>query len=158
MTGVLLLENSDVVRIAEKICVSIDDSGFLPDLVVGVGKGGAVPGVMISNYFDVPYINVSWSRKNSDSNESNCWLPEDAYNGKQILVVDDICRTGSTLEEICEDWDSSIRGLPDFEKWYDNVRFATLHAAENVEFTVDYVGEYVTDYEDIEYPWECWWA
>lgn len=157
MANNMYIDQRDVEKLAEKICVEIDESGFLPDVIVGIGRGGATPGVMLSHYFDIPFVSVAWSTRDGEDQESNCWLPEQAYNGKKILIVDDICDSGRTFNEICEDWDSSIQGLPNYEKWYDNVKFATLHIRKDVDFFVDFYGEEVLG-EWVVYPWEHWWS
>jgi hypoxanthine phosphoribosyltransferase len=67
-------------------------------------------------------------RDSSGESESNLWMAEDAFNGKNILIVDDINDTGATLDWIINDWQSSC--LPDDSKWLNiwgnNVKIAVL--------------------------------
>ena len=36
------------------ICRQIVNDGWRPDMVVGITRGGALPAVMISHYFNIP--------------------------------------------------------------------------------------------------------
>jgi hypoxanthine phosphoribosyltransferase len=93
--------------------------------------------------------------------ESNCWMSEDAFNGKKILIVDDINDTGATLDWIINDWQSTC--LPNDPKWSDvwgnNVRFAVLIDNLSSKFSrkVDYTAKEINKAEEdvwIVYPWE----
>jgi hypoxanthine-guanine phosphoribosyltransferase len=97
--------------------------------------------------------------------ESNLWMAEDAYNGKNILIVDDINDTGATFNWIMKDWASGCR--PNDEKWKsvwnNNVRFAVLvdNLASKCDVKMDYVGMEINKAERdvwIEFPYEEWWS
>jgi hypoxanthine phosphoribosyltransferase len=91
-------------------------------------------------------------------------MAEDAFNGKKILIVDDINDSGATLSWIKSDWPSGC--LPDDDKWKDiwnkSVRVAVLYDNEVSESTleVDYSAENINKFNDpqwIVFPWEEWW-
>ena len=97
-----------------------------------------------------------------EGSESNLWMSEDAANGKNILIVDDINDTGATLDWIAEDWSAG----QDQERWRDiwgnNVRVAVLYDNEASHSTVtpDYSAETINKLEEpqwIVFPWEEWW-
>jgi hypoxanthine phosphoribosyltransferase len=89
-------------------------------------------------------------------------MAEDAYNGKNILIVDDINDTGATFNWIMQDWQSGC--MPNDDKWQsvwnNNVRFATLTdnlASEFTEHCAYTCHEINKTEEDVwlVYPWEC---
>jgi hypoxanthine phosphoribosyltransferase len=135
-----------------------------PSYVVGLTRGGLTPTLMISHYLDIPMETLKVSlRDDINGPESNLWMAEHAFNGEQILIVDDINDSGATLNWIKKDWQTSC--LPKDPKWEGiwnhNVRFATLVNNEASEFKdVDYTGISINKIENpqwIVFPWENWW-
>lgn len=144
-----------------KIFSQIYKDDWRPDYIVGLTRGGNIPATILSHMMEVPAEALKISLRDHASQESNCWMAEDAYNGKNILVVDDINDTGETLSHLCNDWQNSC--LPDDKvKWENifggNVRFATL--TENLASDFDKVSYYVHEVNKVEqdvwlvYPWE----
>jgi hypothetical protein len=91
-------------------------------------------------------------------------MAEDAFEGKKILIVDDINDSGATLNWIKEDWHSGcLSGHPDWNNvWGNNVRVATLVDNESSasELTVSYSAVDLNKAEEdvwIVFPWEAWW-
>ena len=114
---------------------------------------------------NVPMYSLDVSlRDNTDMGPtSNGWMAEDAANGKNILVVDDINDTGATLQWIVDDWVAGCR--PESGEWKHvfekNVRFATVVNNESSDFTnVSYSGLEINKAEDdvwVVFPFEDWW-
>jgi hypoxanthine phosphoribosyltransferase len=160
----------------QSICRDISASGWMPDYIVGITRGGLLPAVMISQYFDIPCQTLKISLRENDElgPESNLWMAEEAYGyrgelgepaAKNILVVDDINDTGATLNWLMEDWRSGC--LPNDERWNHvwghNVRFAVIvdNLASQCKAEMNYVGLEINKSEDdvwIEFPYEEWWA
>ena len=42
---------------------TIDEAGWLPDFVIGVGRGGLVPAVYLSHHFELPMLSIDHSSK-----------------------------------------------------------------------------------------------
>jgi hypoxanthine phosphoribosyltransferase len=148
-----------------KICRNFNN--WRPDYVVGLTRGGLLPAVMISHWLDVPMHALGVSlRDNSDLGcESNFWMATDAFEGKNILIVDDINDTGATLNWIMEDWASGcFPNDPKWENvWNNNVRFAVVvdNLASQCKVKMDYCGIEINKAEKdvwIEFPYEDWWT
>jgi len=135
---------------------------WYPDYIVGISRGGLVPANLISQYLDIPMATLMVSLRDGGIKVSDCGMAEDAYEGKNILVVDDINDQGSTIEWIKKDWQSSA--LPNDLKWGNtwgqNVRFATLTNNLSSKQDVDYTYWEVNKAEEdcwLVYPWEEFW-
>jgi len=137
-----------------------------PDYIVGLTRGGLLPATLLSQYLDVPMASLDVSlRDNTEvSNTSAAWMADDAMDGKNILVVDDINDSGATLNWIVDDWKNCNR--PDSAEWDNvfgnNVRFATIVQNEASEFqNISYHGLEINKAEKdvwIVFPWEEWWV
>lgn len=153
-----------------KICRDISLTDWKPDYVVGITRGGLLPAVMISHYFDIPCHTLKVCLRDHQGSESNLWMAEDALGldlerYKNILVVDDINDTGATINWIIEDWQQSC--VPNDPGWIDNVwnvnvKFAVLfdNLASDCKVKMDFVGTEVNKAENnawIDFPYEDWW-
>ena len=163
-----------ITSMTMKIASQIRKSNWRPDYIVGLTRGGLVPAVLLSHELDVPCETLKVSLRDSKLNEkyndtyakgiaeleSNYWMAEDAYEGKKILIVDDINDTGETLLWIQEDWrDGAFPGNKRWEDiWGNNVRVAVLHDNMPSKFqNVTYVASEINKNKDpqwIVYPWE----
>jgi hypoxanthine phosphoribosyltransferase len=153
----LIINQQELNGLVSKICRDIIISGWRPDYVVGLTRGGLIPAVMISHYFNIPCETLKVQLRDGTESESNLWMAEDALgprtnerfiedendigsildaasdlleegaNYKNILIVDDINDTGATINWIMQDWPSGC--FPNDPAW-DEVW------NENVRFAV----------------------
>jgi len=83
---------NELQSLVSKICRDISLSGWEPDYIVGITRGGLLPAKMISHYFDVPMhaLGVSLRDVNAEQGpETNCWMSEDAFGyPKQEIEVE----------------------------------------------------------------------
>ncbi len=137
---------------------------FKPDLIVGLARGGVVPAVQLSHYLDIKMHSLSVSLRDHVDTVSDHALSEMAFNGTNILVIDDINDSGNTFNWVKKDWQSNI--CPDDSRWqkeiwHRSLKFASLITNESSAFTADYEGSTMNriDQADIWYvfPWESWW-
>jgi len=148
-----------------KICRDITLSKWRPELVVGIGRGGLLPAVMISHYFDVKMNSLDISLRDGGDTVSNLGLAQDAFEGRRILVVDDINDTGATFNWLMDDWRGAC--LPDEKRWDNlvwnyNIRFAVIfdNLASECRVKMDYCGEEINKAEKdvwVNFPYENFW-
>ncbi|MDD4333379.1 MAG: phosphoribosyltransferase [Patescibacteria group bacterium] len=73
------------------------------DLVVAIGRGGVVPGYLISRKLGID-LEIIWIKFRDDANNIIFSEPQIArttavdFKNKKILLVDDVAKTGKTLE------------------------------------------------------------
>lgn len=82
----------EVTGLVGKICREIATGSWRPDYIVGITRGGLIPAVMISQYFNIPLHTLNVSLRDSEIGpESNLWMAEDALgpNSKERLIEDE---------------------------------------------------------------------
>lgn len=163
MTNKLLLTWEDTQGLVAELARQIQISGYRPDLIIGVDRGGLPGSVMLSHYLKVPHDSVKVSLRDGGECESILWAPEMVLEGKNILLVDDINDSGATQAWLREDWASSVSGAdPLFVDnfWHDEIRFAVLVNNDASPESVDFAGMTINKAERdvwINFPWESWW-
>jgi hypoxanthine phosphoribosyltransferase len=156
----------DVEGACLELARQVITSQWRPDYIVGITRGGAIPAVMLSQFFNIPMRPLQVSLRDGGDCVSDLGMAEDAFgheeDPKNILIVDDINDQGSTIAWIKKDWPSGC--FPDHNQWTKtwghNVRFATLTNNMASKETVDYsVWEVNKAEEDcwLVYPWEEFW-
>jgi hypoxanthine phosphoribosyltransferase len=155
-TSIIEYSHQDMVEGITTVASQIENSGFEPDYIVGIARGGAVPAVYLSHKLRVPVQMVHWStRDNPDwPNESNNWIPEDINGGAKVVIVDDIVDGGDTIIELLADWQGGIADKLNMA----NIRIATLWYNTAQQINVDFYHKTIDRKEDqrwIVFPWEA---
>lgn len=179
----LVISQSDFESLVSDLCREITISNWKPNYIVGITRGGLIPAVMISQYFNIPMYTLHVSlRDNVDNNESNLWMAEDAFgyvnmeeretldicwnesNRKNILLVDDINDSGATFNWIMNDW--MFGCLPSDPHWNDvwnnNVKFLTIvdNLSSKCKVKMDYTAMEINKANNdvwVDFPYEKWW-
>ena len=100
----LVLDQPKFNGLVAKLCRDIVNSGWRPDYIVGLTRGGLLPAVMISHYFNIPMHTLSVSLRDSDTGpESNLWMAEDALGPRtKERIVEDFNDVGGILQAASE--------------------------------------------------------
>jgi uncharacterized protein len=154
----------DVESLTSEILRQMNQDSWRPDYVVGLTRGGLLPAVLMSQYLDVPMDALKVSLRDNHETCSNLSMAEDAYNGKKILIVDDINDTGATLNWIKQDWEDFHPSKPKPWKkiWGDSVRVAVLidNLPSKSKLDINYCGMEIDKEADprwVNFPFENWW-
>ena len=140
----LYIQDSDIKTYLQTILRAMHKDKFVPDVVIGLSRGGLQPAVMLSNYFDVPMIPVSLALRDHQVEKVDFELDPN----KKYLVIDDINDSGATLNRLAQYMNEHT--------WRSAVLINNLPSP----FEPDYQGfEINKDEEDVwvVYPWEAWW-
>jgi hypoxanthine phosphoribosyltransferase len=141
---------SDLADIIQQMVVD----SYKPDVIIAPGRGGYIPGVMLSHYFDVPFEGFKWQfRDDKIQDDKTLKHILEHHVSDNILIVDDINDSGKTLKTI----DDVVHSIP----LYGDIRIATLFSKAHSNFNeVDfYARELTIDDGDpwIVFPFEEWW-
>jgi hypothetical protein len=125
----------------------IHQTGFDPEIILGLSRGGLVPGVILSHLLEVPLITASYSSKQGmGERDYTNTLPIIA--DMRILIVDEIADSGNTLHEV----------VSFYNRLRENtVRTAVVHYKQQqcVKIIPNYVGIFIPeDAPFVYYPWE----
>jgi len=100
-SGVLNISWSDVARLCRHLVEKIEES-FHPDVVVGITKGGVIPGAIIASMLGRDFYPVHVTRREQDVVTRHkpallAKIPVDVVKDRRVVVVDDIVVSGDTL-------------------------------------------------------------
>lgn len=121
------------------------------DAVVAVGRGGLVPGVLLSHFLNAPIFNFgikSYKNKKAEA-PLVTQVPglkfNSDYRKKRVIIFDDLSDKGSTLLFIKEYFDLNE---------FINYKFATLYIKDSTMFFPNF---YIKNFADniwLDFPWE----
>ena len=133
-----------------EIIRAIYEDCWRPDIILAIGRGGYIPGVYMSQWYDIPLHAYHYSLR--DIERIDRFNPDliEACKNKKVLIVDDICDMGSTFASI-----KSVLDQLDCDS-----KFACLiYNIGEENFEPDYWGKEINKKEEstwIVYPWENW--
>lgn len=100
-SGVLSIGWEDVARICRRLTEQTE-ADFHPEVIVGIAKGGAIPGAIIASMLRRDFFPVRITRREADMVIREhpaliARIPAEVVKGRRVLVVDDMAMTGDTL-------------------------------------------------------------
>ena len=131
------------------ICEKITEDNFKPDVIVGISRGGLIPGVMISHKLNIPFKPVHASTRDFPHWEN--YLPKS--HDSKVLIVDDICDSGETFVRLSNYIIENINHECE-------VRFSALWWNNECDFEPHYYTQDIakdTSPVWIFFPHENWW-
>lgn len=144
-----LISWNESYELGRRLAYEVKQSGFHPDLIVAIGRGGYVPARVVSDFL---LFSLLTSFKIEHWVTAACKKPQATVRfplavdvrGQKVLIIDDVTDTGETLRTAVD----YIRELGAAE-----IRTGVLQHKTVSPFVPDYYGEVVTEWRWIIYPW-----
>jgi hypoxanthine phosphoribosyltransferase len=100
-TGVLELSWEVFGELCRALAVKVAQSGYRPDLIIGIAKAGVIPGAVIASILRCDFFSMKISRDVGVERvrarpKILSAAPREAA-GKNVLIVDEIATSGETL-------------------------------------------------------------
>ena len=143
-----LVSNATVTRLARKLAHQVQDSGFRPDIVICIARGGYVPARLLCDFMNI--FNLASIRiqhyTGSDKSEAAVLVEKLSANvrGMKILLVDDVDDTGDTLQ-LALDHLGSMQP--------QEIKVAVLHHKVISSLVPDFYAQKIIRWRWITYPW-----
>ena len=144
-----LISWSEVQRLCLQLAKQIKSSGFYPDLVVAIGRGGYVPSRLVCDYLDIMaltsikielYTSASIKMEKAVVKYPLCHDIKE----QRVLIIDDVNDSGDTLK-------LAQAHLQTFQP--REVKIAVLHQKLTSRLPVDYYAHKVNKWRWLIYPW-----
>jgi xanthine phosphoribosyltransferase len=146
------ISNDAFLAMVHALSRAVDDGGWTPDFVVGIGRGGLVPAVYISHETQIPMLSIDHSSKVPGfADELLGKVAAKSTQNTRLLFIDDINDSGGTIIYI-------RKLLSDNDGNPDNMRFAVLINNQRSQTGVDFWAEAINRDEDkrwFVFPWEA---
>jgi len=135
-------------QLARQVAKKINGSGYKPDLIVGLARGGWVLARILCDLIgvkDLVSLKVEhWGVTATPDGKAKLKYPLNVdLKGKNVLIVDDITDTGESMQVTVE----YVKSLSPSE-----VRTAALRHIKTSKFKPDYFGEEM-DWKWVIFPW-----
>ena len=143
---------------SRELTQQIIDSGWVPDLIVAIARGGLIPAGAIAYAMDVKAIgtmNVEFYSGIGETLDEPMLLPPlmdvSAMDGKRVLVVDDVADSGKTLKMVMDLIDEHGLSLDGSAAVRVEARSAVIYKKPVSIIEPDYVWAYTDKW--INFPW-----
>ena len=135
-------------RLAKEVANKIKSSGYVPDMVIGLARGGWCLARVLCDFIgvkDLVSLKVEhWGITATPDGKAKLKYPFNIdLTGKKVLVVDDITDTGESMR-ISVDYVKTLNP--------SEVRTAALRHIEGSKFKPDYYAEKIT-WRWVIFPW-----
>ena len=108
--------------------------------IVGISRGGLIPGVILSQALDIPFEPLQWQTRDGNKKDTLSIALKSTEDPNDILFVDDICDSGKTVGQ--------IRNIFPESQW------AVLYSKKG-DMGIDFTGERLyNNTQWLVFPWE----
>lgn len=128
----IFITATDLLQDSFRLAAKIHRSGFVPDFIIGIWRGGTPVGIAIQEYFEFvgvetdhiavrtsAYVGIGQRAKTIRVHGLH-YLIEEADAGDSLLIVDDVFDSGHSIEALLRELTAKMRlNMP------GNIRIAT---------------------------------
>ena len=146
--NLIMLDEMAIYNCMNKLIREINLYGSKPDMVIGIQRGGLIPAVHLSHYYDVPLQTMTVSFRDQ-SNVVGFDVIAKVDPNIKTLIIDDINDSGKTFNYI-----------KNRNKNNKNITYCSLVDNLNSDCQVNYCGLEIDKKEEqwVVFPWENWWS
>ena len=161
MSEKLIVSWEEYCKIVEKLAIQINESGYKPDILLGVMRGAGLCIDLLSRIFKLPtaYIAIqSYSGKGMEDKQGKLIFAREissiAGNNKfkKLLLVDDLSDTGITLEASI----SFLKKYPPIKDHIQEIKTACLWRKKKSTYSPDFCPVRLDSNPWIVQPFEHW--
>jgi len=160
MSEKLIVSWEDYNKTVEKLAIMIDESGYKPDILIGIMRGAAPMIDVLSRIFKLKcaYLAVeSYSGKGVEDEQGDIVFSREMSSiapnmGGRILLCDDLSDTGITFNKSI-DW---LKQYEPIKGKIDEIRTATLWKKQKSTFEPDFCATRLKDNPWIVKPFEIY--
>jgi hypoxanthine phosphoribosyltransferase len=120
-----------------------------PNIIIGIGKGGLVPGIILAENYGCTLINYGVrsynGRHNNEIVEYQAVQNFEVLRDANILIVDDIADTGNTFNYVVQKFKKNF---------CENLTTASVFYKPKSTFKPDYFAREMSNSTWIVQPWE----
>ena len=139
----------EIQRLVLDLARRVQADRFVPDIIVAIGRGGWVPGRLLSDYLGIlnlTEIKVEHYKGTEKQAVARIRYPLRAdLTGQRVLLVDDVTDTGDSFDVVLKHIHS--RGEP------AELRSLVIHHKSISPYLPDYFAREVSEWRWIIYPW-----
>jgi len=145
-----LISWGQVVKLVERLALTIQADGFQPDIIIAIGRGGYVPARLLADYLDMMNL-TSFKIEHYTAGAQRQRQAKIKYplgvdvSGQRVLVVDDVSDSGDTF-------DIAVQHIRERSE-PSEIRTAVLHHKTVSHFVPDYFARKVMKWRWLIYPW-----
>jgi len=139
----------EVVAHCDQVARAVGESGFRPDTIVAVARGGFAPARFLCDFLGVSRLLSLQVRHYGSGGQADCRAEvSEPLAGEiadcRVLLVDDVNDSGDTLEAALP----YLEGLGPAE-----LRTAVLHEKDNTARQADFRSGFIHEWRWLLYPW-----
>lgn len=136
-------------ELCNQLAETISIAGYQPDLIIAIGRGGWIPGRVLSDMmgqFNLTSIKVEHYQETQHHQVAQVRYPLTAnIDGKRVLILDDLCDSGDTFDVAVEHVRSKGHPL--------DIKTACLLYKQVSSFVPDFYVEKLQEWRWITFPW-----
>lgn len=138
-----------VTNLARILASRVYNSGYRPDIVVAIARGGYVPARLLCDHLDIynlTSMRISHYTGGADKSEAaRLSMPLNTdVRGLRVLLVDDVDDTGDTLQLALEHINPSNPA---------EIKIAVLHHKHISKVVPDFYAQKIISWRWLTYPW-----
>lgn len=141
MTEVLKPSWTEIIDKTLHLASSYKESIKVSDFIIGMSRGGLIPAAIIATKYNKPLVAAYIDKHDHVYIDKQDWLWD-----KNLLIVDDICRSGLTLNKVAQ----KARTIT-----FGKVRTLTLYNVESYNKPAHINPVITTPTKiDVKFPWD----